>query len=53
MTITKKWLFTFYTPASKGALLKEVVYATDWKYASIIMKSKYTGIKITHYTQIK
>lgn len=53
MSTTSKWLVTFSTPQSKGALLKETVEATSWQYAKMLLESKYQGIKITNYTSTR
>lgn len=53
MATTKKWLVTFTTRASKGTFLKEEVTASDWSYAKKALESRYNGIKILNYTEIR
>jgi hypothetical protein len=49
---SKKWLVKFYTSASKGLLLTEVVEDVSWQYAKAKLQSKYAGIDIKSYTPI-
>lgn len=53
MSKLRRFLVTFTTPESKGAMLKEEAVGTDWYYAKLALTSRYKGIRIMSYTEIK
>ena len=48
-----KWLVSFNTPSSGAISLKEIVEATQWQHAKLMLESKYPGIRILNYTPVK